>query len=353
MAQPGWVIHVAPGNYGGVTSQIGGTASARIRFLSDVKWGAKLQASGQSVWRNYGDYVDIMGFDVTGNVQVGIQNSASFVRTIGNHVHNIPAACNSNGGAGIQDDSFTTTGNDIIGNVVHDIGSPVPSCATTQGIYRSDPGGHILNNISYRNSAWGIQLWHAAANVVIANNLVFENGEGGIVVGDGDAPGGVVDDNTLVTNNILRNNPTAIAEQGATGSHNQYVNNLIWQNTQGILLQNGLHDTGTINADPLQVNYQPDGSGDYHLQSTSPAINSGTTQGMPPIDFDGAPRPFGSGPDIGPYEFGSSPSSWRIMGVALNRPTRQHGLILCDRRACASLSLYLFLIGVLDGLQEW
>jgi hypothetical protein len=308
------VVHVAPGNYGAVNSQASGTASARIRFISDVKWGAKLQqAGGYAVWNNAGSYVDIMGFDITGTVAVGISNDGSFVRMIGNHVHNIPAPCNSNGGAGILNDSYTSTDNDIIGNVVHDIGDPAHSCPTTQGIYHSDNRGHILNNISYRNSAWGIQLWHAAANVVIANNLVFANGEGGIVVGDGDAPGGWVDDNTIVTNNIIRNNPTGIAEQGVTGTHNQYVNNLIWQNGQGIVLQNGLHDVGTISADPLLVNYQPDGSGDYHLQSTSPAINSGTTQGMPSIDFDGAPRPVGSGPDIGPYEFGSTPSPWPWM----------------------------------------
>jgi parallel beta-helix repeat protein len=314
MAKPGFVIHVAPGNYGAVNSQVNGAATARIRFISDVKWGAKLQSNGTStVWTNRGDYVDIMGFDITGDVQVGIENNASFVRTIGNHVHNIPAACNSNGGAGIQDNEFATTDNDIIGNVVHDIGDPAHSCPTTQGIYHSDLRGHILSNISYRNSAWGIHLWHAASNVVIANNLVFENGEGGIVVGDGDAPGGVVNDNTLVTNNIIRNNPIAISEEGATGSHNQYVNNLIWQNRKGIMLQNGLHDVNTINADPRLVNYKPDGSGDYHLQSTSPAVHSGTTQGMPPIDFDGALRPGDARSNVGPYVFESQARPWPWM----------------------------------------
>src|SRR5262245_21545385 len=205
---PGAVVHVAPGSYGPVSSRVSGTAGARIRFVSDVKWGAKLQSNGGgTVWINSGNYVDIVGFDITGNVQRGIENDASFVRIIGNHIHNIPALCNSNGGAGIENAAFNASDNDTIGNVVHDIGNPAASCPTTQGIYHSNLRGHVLNNISYRNSAWGIHLWHAASNVVIANNLVFENGEGGIVVGDGDAPGGVVDDNTLVTNNIIRNNP--------------------------------------------------------------------------------------------------------------------------------------------------
>jgi parallel beta-helix repeat protein len=244
---------------------------------------------------------------------MGISNDGSFVRIIGNHVHNIPGSCSSNGGAGIDNESFTATDNDIIGNVVHDVGNPAAPCNTNEGIYHSNLRGHILNNISYRNADFGIQLWHAANNVVISNNLVFANGNGGIVIGDGDAPGGVTDNNTIVSNNIVRNNPIGIIEEGATGSGNQYLNNLIWQNPQGIILQNGLHDLNTINADPQMVNYQPDGSGDYHLGPASPAINSGTTQGMPPIDFDGAPRPFGTGPDIGPYEFGSTPAPWPWM----------------------------------------
>ena len=320
MVKPGSVVHVAPGTYSVVNTTIGGTASSRIRFVSDVKWGAKIVGSvTDTAWTNSGNYVDIVGFDISGNVRIGILNNASFVRTIGNNVHNIAGSCSSNGGAGIDNASFTGTDNDIIGNVVHDVGNPAVQCYTVQGIYHSNLRGHILNNISYRNAAWGIQLWHAANNVVISNNLVFQNGEGGIVVGDGDAPGGVTDDNTLVSNNIVMDNRSSwgaglgIYEAGPTGTGNKYLNNLIWNNTQGIVLQNGLHDVNTINADPQLVNYQPAGGGDYHLQSTSRAINSGTTQGMPPEDFDGAPRPFSTGPDIGPYEYGAPPSAWPWM----------------------------------------
>jgi parallel beta-helix repeat protein len=320
MVKPGSIVHVEPGTYGVVNSTISGSSTARIRFVSDVKWGAKIVGSGtDTAWTNSGNYVDIVGFDISGNVRIGVLNNASFVRTIGNNVHNIAGSCSSNGGAGIDNASFTGTDNDIIGNVVHDVGNPTVQCYTVQGIYHSNLRGHILNNISYRNAAWGIQLWHAANNVVISNNLVFQNGEGGIVVGDGDAPGGVTDDNTLVSNNIVMDNRSswgaglAIYEAGPTGTGNRYLNNLIWNNTQGIVLQNGLHDVNTINADPLLVNYQPAGGGDYHLTSSSRAINSGTTTGMPPKDFDGAPRPFGTGPDIGPYEYGSTPTAWPWM----------------------------------------
>jgi len=310
--RPGAVVHVAPGTYGAVNSKISGTATARIRFVSDVKWGAKLRSSGiDTVWTNRGNYVDIMGFDVSGNVRIGILNLASFVRVIGNNVHNIPAVCGSSGGAGIMNGSYTASDNDMIANVVHDIGNPAVFCKTIHGLYHANLRGHILNNISYRNEGWGIHLWHAANNVVISNNLVFKNAQGGIIVGDGDAPGGVRDDNTLVSNNILVDNQnSAIIEEGATGAGNQYLNNLIWNNSRGIILANRLRDVNTINADPQLVNYQPDGSGDYHLQPTSPATNSGTIQGMPPIDFDGAPKLSGAKPHIGPYVFGSKAQHW-------------------------------------------
>jgi hypothetical protein len=122
-----------------------------------------------------------------------------------------------------------------------------------------------------------------------------------------------------VINNIVLDNRSSwgtgipIYEYGSTGSANHYSNNLVWNQSQGIVLQNGLAPSGTINADPLLVNFQPDGSGDYHLKAGSPAITSGTTTDCPPLDFDGAPRPVGSAPDIGIYQHGATPGSWPWM----------------------------------------
>jgi len=322
VANAGAVVHVAPGTYAGVTTSSSGTATARIRFISDVKWGAKIRTTGVSyMWYNTANYVDIMGFDISGDGMIGILNMGSFVRIIGNHIHNIPAACTSNAGAGIDNGNYSASDDDVIGNVVHDIGATLSvKCGTVQGIYHANLRGHIMNNMVYRVWAYGISLWHAAKSVVIANNLVFQVGEAGIEVGAGDAPGGVTASGMLVVNNMVLNNPAstwghgqAIEEVGLTGTDNQYINNLIWNNALGIQLQNGVVAIGTINADPLLVNYQPDGSGDYHLQSGSRAINSGTSSGAPTLDLDGAPRPFGTGFDIGVYEFGSTAKPWPWM----------------------------------------
>src|SRR5205823_6228644 len=51
---------------------------------------------------------------------------------------------------------------------------------------------------------------------------------------------------------------------------------------------------------PLFVNFA---SRDFHLQSTSPLINKGTTLSAVTNDYDGIARPQGSGYDIGALEF--------------------------------------------------
>jgi hypothetical protein len=306
VASPGTTIRVLPGIYTTrLDTKTSGTAEARITYISYIKWRAKIKTTGvPTSWFNEGNYVDIIGFDITGDGSEGIYNRGSFTRIIGNHIHNIPAsACSSLGGGGIVDGNYAGSDDDLIGNVVHDIG-PLTNCNAVHGIYQANLGGHIWNNISYRNAAWGIHLWHAANAVTIANNLVFENGKGGITVGAGDAPGGVIDDNTIVTNNIIMHNfGPAIYEYGQTGRHNRYLNNLIFANSRGILLQNSNRDQGTLIADPQLVNYQLDDNSDYHLKASSPAIDAGTSTGAPLYDIDGISRPQGKGFDIGPYEY--------------------------------------------------
>ena len=65
----GGTVHVAPGAYsGGFTTTANGTASARIRYVSDTKWGAKIVGSGAGyIWVNKGNYVTVDGFDLTGS----------------------------------------------------------------------------------------------------------------------------------------------------------------------------------------------------------------------------------------------------------------------------------------------
>lgn len=65
----------------------------------------------------------------------------------------------------------------------------------------------------------------------------------------------------------------------------------------------GQHDLWGVS--PQFVN---PGGGDYHLQSNSPAINTGTNIGVT-TDKDGNTRPQGSGYDIGAYEYVGTPDA--------------------------------------------
>jgi uncharacterized protein DUF1565 len=311
-ATAGVTIHVAPGVYQAVTTSKTGTASQRIRYISDVQWGAKVMGTSNSeaVWMQDGSYVDLVGFDISGGSRLGIENNGSNVRILGNYVHNIAGSCSSSGGAGIDNANYSASNDDIIGNIVGNIGPSIGSCNTVQGIYLSNYGGVTANNIVFAVSAWGIQMWHAATNATIINNTVF-NCYGGIVVGAGDSPGGVTADNTLVANNIVyKNTGYGIYEYGATGTHNRYVSNLVTGNPTEVALLNGLSATAMVTADPQFVNYQANGTGDYHLKSTSPAINAGTSTSAPVTDFSGGTRPVGGAWDIGAYEFGATPATW-------------------------------------------
>ena len=311
-ATPGMTVHVAPGTYQAVTTSKSGTASQRIRYISDVQWGAKVMgtSSSEAAWMQDGSYVDLVGFDISGGSRLGVENNGSNVKILGNYVHNIAGSCSSSGGAGIDNSNYSASNDDIIGNIVGNIGPSPGSCNTVQGIYLSNSGGITANNIVFAVSAWGIQMWHAATNATIVNNTVFAC-YGGITVGAGDSPGGVTSDNTLVANNIVyKNTGYGIYEYGATGTHNRYINNLVTGNPTEISLQNGLSATGTVTADPEFVNYQANGTGDYHLKSTSPAVNAGTSTSAPVQDFSGGTRPVGGAWDIGAYEYGATAATW-------------------------------------------
>ena len=313
-AKPSTTVHVAAGPYNeSVKTTLHGTATARIRYVSDTKWGAKVVGIGtEGMWTNNGNYTDIDGFDISGPGRLGILNYASYTLMSNNHIHNlrITGGCTGSGGAGIVNANYSGSDGDIIGNVVHDIGVP-GSCNGVQGIYSSNLRGKIYNNIVYRVSAFGIHLWHAATGVVIANNTVFANGSsgmgGGIVTGSGDSPGGMQLKDTKVINNIVYNNPGVSITQycysgvNCIGTGNITANNLVYGNGRGISLKTGTA-TGTIALNPLFVNYQANGTGNYRLRSSSPAANKGLASSAPTYDIDNVARPKGAALDIGAYE---------------------------------------------------
>jgi Protein of unknown function (DUF1565) len=313
MIGQGATVHVAPGNYDeNVATEASGTASARITYISDKRWGAVLAPTTKAlfVWKNTGDYSDIINFESAGANCNGIGLGGSYQKAAGNNVHNAATGCNDReGGSGMSDYEYQTHDDDIIGNYVHDVGAADRLCGQkehrrVQGIYQSNAGGHIQNNIVANNCVFGIHLWHAATHASISNNTVLNNRGGGILIGSGDSPcnttgcpGG--NDYTVVRNNIVANNGNpelkgwGIVEgggaAGVTGIHNVYSHNLSFHNASGdFAFNNRLVCANCVaGKDPMLT---APTSGDFHLQKGSPALGSGTRQDAPQADYDGKPR---------------------------------------------------------------
>ena len=316
---PGATVHVAAGTYTGYfTTSVSGTASSRITYISEVQWSAKIVGDlvDRSTWHNYGDYVDIVGFELTSVGRMGLYNDGSFVRYIGNHVHDIAgptsASCDL-GGAGIMHGNYSASDDEMIANFVHDIGlvnsAQCPGYVTVHGLYHANLRGRIVDNLVIRARDYGIHLYHSATDVIVANNTSLDNGASGLVVGNS---GGGSDDNTIVTSNIFayNHNYGFRDDSGTTGPSNKYDNNLTFNNGNGDYVASGGTVSGNLSSDPQFVNYTGTALGNYHLQATSPAIDSGTTLNAPSFDLDGGNRPIGSGYDIGCYEYGTTHGTW-------------------------------------------
>ena len=315
----GATVHVAPGTYTGyITTHASGTSSARITYISDVQWAAKIVGNrvDHSTWHNYGNYVDIMGFELTSVGRIGLYNDGSYVRYIGNLVHDIAgptsATCDL-GGAGIMHGNYSAAYDEMIGNFVHDIGlintAQCSGYVTVHGLYQANPHGTIVNNLVIHARDYGIHLYHSATAVIVANNTSVNNGSSGLVVGNSN---GGSDNNTIVTNNIFAyNNDYGFRDDsGITGPNNKYDNNITFKNGDGTYIATGGTVSGNITSDPQFVDYTGTALGNYQLQAESPAIDSGTTLNAPNIDFDGGKRPVGKGYDIGCYEYGATPGTW-------------------------------------------
>ncbi len=318
---PGDTVIVAGGTYrGDVTLGSSGRAGAPITYIAQHKWQAKLvgtsSGDGSAVVRVSGAHLIVENFDVTGSDANGIVlaykgTTASYNQAIGNYVHDLITPCDSNSGTAIEtgggDNYSGITHNDMIGNLVVNI-TPYNGCPgghQASGLYAEIPYSLIANNIVI-NAGYAIQSWHAASHVTIYGNTLVNNLRP-ITVGDGDSPGGQTNDYSLVENNIIYNSTrTAIAETGTTGPHNQYIDNLIYGGDTSISLNNGLHATGTIYADPKFIDNTGTATGNYQLQAISPARGAGVALAGVATDFGGTPRPQTGATDLGAYLYGGT-----------------------------------------------
>jgi hypothetical protein len=336
LAKAGWTIHVAPGTYPeDVVTQASGTSTARIRFISDQRWGAKVVGQGannafQVGSGGNGSYVDVIGFDVSGasSSRIGIATYSHDLRILGNRVHDVPgvgstASCFAGAGIFIGTGPLAATtnvGSNLVdSNYVYNIATnniPFPQqCNQAHGIYVGTPSNKVSNNLVFHSAGYGIQVYGHVSNEVVSNNTTFYNGKSGIVIG---SDGTMVDDYTTVNNNISVNNGATYSNAGIQevsypsgyiGSHNVYSNNLTYGNSGGnydLTVSSPVNALTSGTNSATFVNYTGNASGDYHLLSGSTAIDSGTSSAAPTLDFSGGNRPTGLKWDIGAYEYGAS-----------------------------------------------
>jgi hypothetical protein len=314
LARAGYTIHVAPGTYkvaapstgsAGIRTVRSGTAAARIKFVSDTKWGAKIVFSGTGMaWNSKGAYVDIEGFDISGTGRIGILAEGGKENITKNFIHDLKVSGGCNGGGGAAIDAWGPGGGAVIdSNVVRNIGVQWVAgrtCNTVQGIYVTNQKNRISNNVISGVASVGINSWHGATDSTIVNNTIFAS-KMGIVIGHGDSGATSAGTrNNYVANNIVYKNAYGITEMGKVGGNNRYANNLVFDTGRSWLVKGTV--TGTVAANPQFRGYMQDGRGSYRLNSNSPAINKGTATRATATDILGVSRSRGGAPDIGAYE---------------------------------------------------
>ncbi|MCU1250057.1 MAG: hypothetical protein JWQ49_3086 [Edaphobacter sp.] len=330
-------MQVAPGtyDYGNSSAQFtkSGTAGNYITVTCATRGACKIQNSltgNTTVVYLKSSYITFDGFEVTntssaGN-NLGLYVTSSFVNITRNTVHHIETDCGDMGGGGIVvagggSVDYQLSNITIDSNLVYDISMPngVPRCNSsvvqTDGILDENDANYnvITNNIVYWVSGgWGMAIGNGCCTggtVIgnqISNNLVFSTARGGIATG---ASAGM-----FMTNNIIVDaglNFNQCAYMLAPTPPITYANSDLFNNGGGNYCANwsttnsSIH-AGDIAVDPASgttfVNWQGNGSGDYHEKAGSSTIGVGSTAGTPPNhDFDGNPRP-ATGIDIGPYQ---------------------------------------------------
>jgi hypothetical protein len=244
-------------------------------------------------------------------VRVGIYNTPAGTGPVtvqNNHVHHVYQKACAEGGAGLLSDAYSTPNAVVhfLNNHVHDVG-PTTKCNTVHGIYLST-NGDAVNNLSYRNSGWGVTTWHDAKANNIQHNTVHANLSGGISAGAADFYHPPQPWTGSLVNNIAVDNAEYGILLGGGGqvAPNQVVSNNVMS---GNPTKNYLNNSGVAGGACQNCSESPPvfaGTGDWHLKAGSPGLDQAAASNVRQ-DIDGISRPQASAADVGAYETTSGP----------------------------------------------
>jgi hypothetical protein len=165
----------------------------------------------------------------------------------------------------------------------------VTGCGDHGIVLRNPCTPYLANNIIYDCRSAGIAIENQC-QALLVNNTIVDCGRGLRLFHlerPGSAPGG---GHGIVRNCIIWNCPQPITladESTVVVSYSNVNGTDVWPGE------------ANINADPLFVDEE---NGDFHLTKSSPCIDLGDQQDAPNDDFDGYPRPRGTGFDMGSFE---------------------------------------------------
>jgi hypothetical protein len=173
------------------------------------------------------------------------------------------------------------------------------------GIGLDGPGAILLNNVIFDNSGGGICTWggNPGDSSIINNTIAGNMGEGVYVTNPFDTV-------VHLINNIVADNSGAGVRGWNDPDAHTLSHNLLWSNGGGNFVD--LPDMTGIDGNIVAMSFLVErNSGRWHLGGCSAAIDAGTNELAPPIDFDGDARPYHGITDIGADEFIGVPTCWR------------------------------------------
>lgn len=233
----------------------------------------------------------------------------------------------------------------VINNLIHDAWQDHafdPTTTSAYGCYCN--GKHMLfdGNTFYDNTGYALNLYQSNADVsdvIVRNNVFYNNGFNdwvravtlGVIAAQGGnnqfynnvfynnttfGSGPAIDisnaGNNQVYNNTFYNNPSAAAIKIQT-TNNMVKNNLLVANGNSNQIQDisGGSNTITSNLSTASPGFVSAGTGDFHLNAGSPAIDTGATLTLFTVDKDGKVRGSpsngtGTAWDIGAFERSST-----------------------------------------------
>jgi len=290
-----------------------GTSLAWITLRAQNKLGAvldcQLTAHSYINFQANSAYWKIQGFEIKNGYSGGIWANSGGAKNIiisGNHIHHIGNRIDNTetGIVGIYTDAgaqnFT-----VDGNIINDVGRTNTYVNSfDHGIY-SHGNLNIINNVFYRSlNGWHIQT---AVNFsgIIANKTFYGPNmyqryrkEGQIMLWDA-AAGSIIIRNNIFYSSI----GTAITSDNfsQSGGSCSCDNNIIYGKGVAVGSPSPCSNTNNrVNVDPLFINSSVY---DFHLLSTSPAINTGVAVSIVTKDLDGTARPQCTIYDLGAFEY--------------------------------------------------